>query len=333
MELRGEFAGDTAVASSGWSVENFQWLLEKADVSLKQLSDGTGIKESSLKMYKYGNSIPGVDPLVKIADYFRVPVDFLLGRCNARENGEIFENYEDYFKVLRDAALDTYLVNKYAKDDSLTTDYVSIYPYNLIEAIFMAHENICYEFCEDGLNEALSRLSEREQRCMDMRFRQEMTLVEIAEEEQIGSERVRQIIAKGCRKLRHPANLQLIQHGTLGVKRKRELDEKERHLRGKEIELKEMQTALLELAKSLGVTKEATKDASGVDRNLEELDLSVRAENSLKRAGCKTIRDVMEVTESGKLLSVRNMGVQTAKEVLKKLQNRYGLDCFNLYSL
>lgn len=52
--------------------------------------------------------------------------------------------------------------------------------------------------------------------------------------------------------------------------------------------------------------------------NLEELDLSVRSYNCLKRNGLKTIQDLCNMKES-ELMTVRNLGKKSYKEILDKL--------------
>jgi len=47
----------------------------------KELAKIFNISESSLAHYEQGLTLPSADMLVKFADYFHVPVDYLLGRC------------------------------------------------------------------------------------------------------------------------------------------------------------------------------------------------------------------------------------------------------------
>lgn len=52
---------------------------------------------------------------------------------------------------------------------------------------------------------------------------------------------------------------------------------------------------------------------------LEDLDLSVRSYNCLKRNGIKTVQDLCNMKES-ELMTVRNLGKKSYKEILDKLQ-------------
>ena len=79
-------------------------------------------------------------------------------------------------------------------------------------------------------------------------------------------------------------------------------------------------TNLTEVAKSTDVMKETEKvsDDRVLDRTIEELDLSVRSYNCLKRAGINTVFDLTEKTEP-EMMKVRNLGRKSLEEVKVKL--------------
>jgi DNA-directed RNA polymerase subunit alpha len=52
---------------------------------------------------------------------------------------------------------------------------------------------------------------------------------------------------------------------------------------------------------------------------IEELDLSVRSFNCLKRAGINTVEDLVAKSE-GDMMKVRNLGRKSLEEVINKLQ-------------
>lgn len=78
-------------------------------------------------------------------------------------------------------------------------------------------------------------------------------------------------------------------------------------------------------AESLAAMVEVEEPAEPVDEivdiPIEELDLSVRVLNSLKRTGITTVREVMELNTKGDdaLLSIRNFGVKSLTELKDKL--------------
>jgi len=52
---------------------------------------------------------------------------------------------------------------------------------------------------------------------------------------------------------------------------------------------------------------------------IEELDLSVRSYNCLKRAGINTVEDLISRTEED-MMKVRNLGRKSLEEVVNKLK-------------
>ncbi len=70
------------------------------------------------------------------------------------------------------------------------------------------------------------------------------------------------------------------------------------------------------------MTKEETKseDNKLLDMMIEELDLSVRANNCLKRAGISSVMELCQKSED-EMMKVRNLGKKSLKEVKEKLAN------------
>ena len=77
---------------------------------------------------------------------------------------------------------------------------------------------------------------------------------------------------------------------------------------------------LTEIAKSAEVMKEADTESDDriLERTIEELDLSVRSYNCLKRAGINTVHDLTEKSEA-EMMKVRNLGRKSLEEVKLKL--------------
>lgn len=66
------------------------------------------------------------------------------------------------------------------------------------------------------------------------------------------------------------------------------------------------------------------KDDKGKEKvlemTIEELDLSVRSFNCLKRAGINTVEDLINKSEDD-MMKVRNLGRKSLEEVVEKLKN------------
>lgn len=46
----------------------------------KEIAQDLGISQSAMAYYKSGKTLPGAEHLIKLADYFGVSTDYLLGR-------------------------------------------------------------------------------------------------------------------------------------------------------------------------------------------------------------------------------------------------------------
>lgn len=70
--------------------------------------------------------------------------------------------------------------------------------------------------------------------------------------------------------------------------------------------------------KSTVVEKSETQHDKVLEMTIEELDLSVRSFNCLKRAGINTVEDLIDKTEED-MMKVRNLGRKSLEEVMNKL--------------
>ncbi len=75
------------------------------------------------------------------------------------------------------------------------------------------------------------------------------------------------------------------------------------------------------------VSKEEDQQTKVLETTIEDMDLSVRSYNCLKRAGISTVEDLTKRSESD-LAKVKNLGKRSLEEVAAKLQS-YGLSLRN----
>lgn len=68
------------------------------------------------------------------------------------------------------------------------------------------------------------------------------------------------------------------------------------------------------------VSQDDDKQQKVLEMSVEDLDLSVRSYNCLKRAGIHTVEDLTKRTEED-MLKVRNLGRKSLEEVIKKLED------------
>ncbi len=72
------------------------------------------------------------------------------------------------------------------------------------------------------------------------------------------------------------------------------------------------------------VERPETKKEKVLEMTIEDLDMSVRSFNCLKRAGIDTVEDLINRTEED-MIKVRNLGKKSLEEVIQKLHS-FGLD-------
>ncbi len=72
------------------------------------------------------------------------------------------------------------------------------------------------------------------------------------------------------------------------------------------------------------INREEDKHQKVLEISIEDMDLSVRSRNCLKRAGINTMQDLIKRSEDD-MLKVRNLGRKSLEEVIAKLQS-YGFD-------
>ncbi|MBQ3494519.1 MAG: DNA-directed RNA polymerase subunit alpha [Clostridia bacterium] len=75
------------------------------------------------------------------------------------------------------------------------------------------------------------------------------------------------------------------------------------------------------------VSKEEDQQVKVLEMPIEDMDLSVRSYNCLKRANINTVEDLIKKSK-GDMLKVRNLGLKSIEEVVAKLES-YGLSLRN----
>lgn len=94
-------------------VENIRWLCKQQNISIPKLEKELGFGNGAI--YNWDKSSPSVDKLQKVADYFQVSTDYLLGRDEiqtiaAHHDGDDWteeelqeiEKFKEFVKMRRD---------------------------------------------------------------------------------------------------------------------------------------------------------------------------------------------------------------------------------------
>jgi len=74
-----------------------------------------------------------------------------------------------------------------------------------------------------------------------------------------------------------------------------------------------------ELEEDFMVERKSEEKNRNLEKPIEDLDLSVRSYNCLKRAGIHTLGELIEKSEED-MMKVRNLGKKSLKEVKQKLE-------------
>ena len=194
------------------------------------------------------------------------------------------------------------------------------YPENLITAIGLSlvFETDTYTpLSEDqkrGLEYAIGTLRDREQDLIKRRYEQHQTMQEIAAQYHLSSNRIKQVIDKSIRKLRHPARLVCYQKGyALTVQRREEIEQRAVLINTNRSALSDK-----EIQQHLNLIREIT---------IEEADFTIRTFNCLTRSGLSTLGDIIDLmgSDPNQLANIRNLGLAGQGEVLRKLKE-YGAD-------
>lgn len=167
-----------------------------------------------------------------------------------------------------------------------------------------------------GLTEAMKELTEQEQRYLDMRYRLYMTLREIADKENLTRERIRQVLAKGCRRLGAPRRRKMIfgEYGTLT-----DLKTLQKDLAKERAALDEYRDRLCKDNKKYNI----------LGKTIDDIPLSVRAYNCLKRSDLYYLEDIVALVKKDPscLMNISNMGKKSVDEVLNALSYYLTEEC------
>ncbi|WMJ78956.1 MULTISPECIES: helix-turn-helix domain-containing protein [unclassified Sedimentibacter] len=80
--------------------ERIRYLRTKYNLTSKELSKALNVSESSISLYESGKRRPSVDLIVKMAYYFDVSTDFILGISDSYEKNKLEELDTDYSELL-----------------------------------------------------------------------------------------------------------------------------------------------------------------------------------------------------------------------------------------
>lgn len=340
-----------------WNGKRLRELRETIGLSQTKVAEETGCSLSALVKYEGNKIVPSYETLEKLADYFCVPVDYLMGRTDKTDMAEIYK--ENFIAVKQSKIMEA------ARKGYRTPVVYGIeapYPYNLLSVIkgnggepkvFLSNEqkkeikkiveklpkeerdyinNCFYETDEiiitkgqeEGLEKALATLPENERKVITERFKESKTLEECGKELGCTRERVRQIEAVAIMKLRAPS---LRKYFALGIEEVREQIEL---YRAELLHLEALRKEVEDTRKTLSEKIEAVRTLPPNEREIriEELGLSPRPYNCLKKVGINTVGEIISKSER-EIRDIRDLGENSFEEIKARLEDKgvsfYGL--------
>ena len=179
-------------------------------------------------------------------------------------------------------------------------------------------------------------ITKRERTVIFMRYKEQMTLDECGKHFNISRDRIRQIEAKALRKLRMPRRSYWMRYGKVA----REKLDRLQYIRNALVvseKIKDLDNQinealthndiqrLLDLKNKLALhlaeyNVAENSDPDVLDIPIEELELSVRSYNCLRRHGDNTVGDICKMSYD-ELISVRNLGRRSCAEIIDKLHS------------
>lgn len=168
---------------------------------------------------------------------------------------------------------------------------------------------------EENFEYLLSRafLTPREKTVLEGYYVKGYTLEAIGLQFGVTRERIRQILNKAIRRMKHPSRLDVLKYGKELIEEQDDIEELTRQLKRKKRFLEQMNVELDEnIKKIIGEVS--------FSKPIKELDLSIRSLNCLRRADINTLDDLLNKTEED-MMKVRNLGRKSLKEIIKVLDD------------
>lgn len=299
--------------------ENLCSVMEASGVTMNALADAIGISPHTVHAMRAGKA-PALSTIVKIADFFAVPLDFLCDRTTKEQADAILMDYGTHFMELRREPYETYLFKAKLKECVYDKDFDAPWPYNLLNDVFGEWKDVLTTAQEKALNSALSKLDERTSNVLYLYYHDGLRLRAI--QRRIGAkcvETVRQARNVALRRLRSPVfstriilGDEMAEELSLANKKLQELQQKKSEITSLEALIADRETRIAERVHAMAVPL--------LKRPLESLGLSSRAVTVLRGEGCVTCADVLNLVEAEDLESIRQCGEKTAREIRQAVE-------------
>ena len=318
-----------------------KYFRELHNLTIDKICRDTGVNRNTyLRLERDPIHKGTVGIFMTLAEYYGTSVDYIIGNdveptcivnyINKRTIDELNykkDVYEQLASVLTDEGLDVHdlsesiinllnLSEKELKDikqtDSVIPNVIlakkakKTYPYNLLAQMF-GPEGITTDFSVtkaliSDLDQMLNQyLTEPEAYVLRLRYINELKLEDIANLREVTRERIRQIEAKALRRLRHVVYTQSLSLS--------------KQISNKKNEIKSLESQIQKVRENMdGIIPDPA------DKPIEELPLSVREFNGLKRSGINNVHDILEAINNIKIMGIRQLGPGSINNIINVLQ-------------
>lgn len=186
------------------------------------------------------------------------------------------------------------------------------YPYNLLCIVLGEEPETLAPDFDASVEYVLSTtLTEKESSIIRQRYKDGLTYAECGKILGVTRERIRQIESKAIRKLRYPSRLKFLCLGVLGVIKEVKMERAEHY----GLVISECMQKVMD---AININGKVTADEKP-DLELDELELSVRSYNCLRRAGVNRVSDIIRM-DYDQLTKLRNMGKKSHDEIIAVLK-------------
>lgn len=168
------------------------------------------------------------------------------------------------------------------------------YPQNLLYDVFDEETNLPDDYMATVEYVLSTKLSARQKAMVKSRY-QKYTYQEIAKQNGLTRERVRQIVVKAVRRLRHPKTKDMLKYG---------------------------------IAETINRLEKAVKDSTSKpesdvlpnpEKDISYMDFDVRTFNCLRRSRIYTVGDILKLTPN-ELMHIRNLGRKSYLNIVETLE-------------
>ena len=318
-----------------------KYFRELNNLSIDKICRDTGVNRNTyLRLERNPIHKGTVGIFMTLAEYYGTSVDYII--CNDVEptcivnytNKRTIDElnykkdvYEQLASVLTDDGLDVHdlsesiinLLNLSEKEindmkqaDSVISNVIlekkakKTYPYNLLAQMF-GPKGITTDFSVtkaliSDLDQMLDQyLTEPEAYVLRLRYINELKLEDIANLRDVTRERIRQIEAKALRRLRHVVYTQSLLLS--------------KQILNKKNEIKSLESQIQKVRENMdGIIPDPA------NKPIEELPLSVREFNGLKRSGINNVHDILEAINNIKIMGIRQLGPGSINNIINVLQ-------------